>query len=160
MLKEFRDFILRGNVVDLAVAVVLGAAFGAVVGGFVSSFVTPLIALIGGEPDFSDLVFTINGTEFTYGEFLNVLISFLTIAAVVFFAIVKPMNTVMTRIKAHDERGWMQVLPDPDEPILHLYAEGETAEATTELEAELRELVEEIMQGDGVPARTPVEASS
>jgi large conductance mechanosensitive channel len=103
VLKEFRDFILRGNVVDLAVAVVLGAAFGAVVTGFVSSFVTPLIALIGGEPDFGDLVFTINGTEFTYGEFLNVLISFLTIAAVVFFLIVKPMNSVMARMQAHDE---------------------------------------------------------
>ena len=103
MLKEFRDFILRGNVVDLAVAVVLGAAFGAVVTGFVSSFVTPLIALIGGEPDFSDLVFTISGTEFPYGEFLNVLISFLTIAAVIFFVVVKPMNAVMARIKRDDE---------------------------------------------------------
>jgi large conductance mechanosensitive channel len=103
VLKEFRDFILRGNVVDLAVAVVLGAAFGAVVTGFVSSFVTPLIALILGEPDFSDLVFTISGTDFTYGEFLNVLISFLSIAAVIFFVIVKPMNAVMARIQSKDE---------------------------------------------------------
>jgi large conductance mechanosensitive channel len=101
--KEFRDFILRGNVVDLAVAVVLGAAFGALVTGFVSSFITPLIALIGGEADFSDLVFTISGTEFTYGEFLNVLISFLTIAAVVFFFIVKPVNTLMARLKRGEE---------------------------------------------------------
>ena len=103
MLKEFRDFILRGNVVDLAVAVVLGAAFGALVTGFVSSFVTPLIALIGGEADFSELVFTISGTEFTYGEFLNVLISFLTIAAVIFFFVVKPVNALMARLKSGEE---------------------------------------------------------
>ena len=105
MLKDFRDFILRGNVVDLAVAVVLGAAFGAVVTSFVASFVTPLIALIGGKPDFGDPVFTISGTRFTYGAFLNVLISFLTIAAVVFFVIVKPMNAVMARITREDEPG-------------------------------------------------------
>ena len=103
MLREFRDFILRGNVVDLAVAVVVGAAFGAVVTGFVSSFVTPLIALIGGKPDFSSLVFTISGTDFTYGDFLNVLISFLVIAAVVFFVIVKPVNTLMARLKRGEE---------------------------------------------------------
>jgi large conductance mechanosensitive channel len=103
VLKEFRDFILRGNVVDLAVAVVVGAAFGALVTGFVSSFVTPLIALIGGEPDFSSLVFTISGTEFTYGEFLNILISFLTIAGVVFFFVVKPVNTLMARLKRGEE---------------------------------------------------------
>ena len=77
MLREFRDFVLRGNVVDLAVAVVLGAAFGALVTGCVASFVTPLIALIGGKPDFGDLVFTISDTRFTYGDFLNLLISFL-----------------------------------------------------------------------------------
>ena len=103
MIKEFRDFILRGNVVDLAVAVVLGAAFGAVVTGFVSSFVTPLISLIGGQPDFSELVLTIDGTRFTYGVFLNVLIAFLAIAAVIFFIVVKPMNTVMARIRRDDE---------------------------------------------------------
>jgi large conductance mechanosensitive channel len=105
VIKEFRDFILRGNVVDLAVAVVLGAAFGAVVTGFVASFVTPLIALIGGKPDFGDLAFTISGTRFTYGAFLNVLISFLTIAAVVFFVIVRPMNAVMARVTRQDEPG-------------------------------------------------------
>lgn len=103
MLKEFKDFILRGNVVDLAVAVVLGAAFGAVVTAFVSSFVTPLIAAIGGKPDFGALYFTINGASFTYGEFLNVLISFLSIAAVIFFLVVKPMNTAMARAKRHEE---------------------------------------------------------
>ena len=103
MLKEFRDFILRGNVVDLAVAVVLGAAFGALVTGFVASFITPLIALIGGKPDFSDLVFTISETRFTYGDFLNLLISFLIIAAVVFFVIVKPVNALMARLKRGEE---------------------------------------------------------
>src|SRR5215211_3749786 len=97
MLKEFRDFILRGNVVELAVAVVVGAAFGAVVTAFVSSFVTPLIAAIGGKADFSALAFTINGSRFTYGLFLNALVSFLIIAAVVFFFIVRPLNTLMAR---------------------------------------------------------------
>jgi large conductance mechanosensitive channel len=103
VLKEFRDFILRGNVIDLAVAVVLGAAFGAVVTAFVSSFVTPLIAAIGGKPDFSALSFTINGSRFTYGAFLNVLISFLSIAAVIFFFVVQPMNKLMERVKHDDE---------------------------------------------------------
>jgi len=105
MLKEFRDFVLRGNVIDLAVAVVLGAAFGAVVAQFAGSFVTPLIAAVGGKPDFGDLFFTINGSRFTYGLFLNVLISFLIVAAVIFFLVVKPMNTLMTRIKRSDEPG-------------------------------------------------------
>ena len=99
MFKEFRDFILRGNVVELAVAVVVGAAFGALVTAFVSSFVTPLIAAIGGKPDFSALAFTINGSRFAYGEFLNVLISFLIIAAVVFFLVVRPLNALMARLK-------------------------------------------------------------
>jgi large conductance mechanosensitive channel len=103
MLKEFRDFILRGNVVDLAVAVLLGAAFGAVVTAFSSSFITPLIAAIGGKPDFGDLFFTINGARFTYGDFFNALISFLIVAAVVFFLVIKPMNTIMARIKRDDE---------------------------------------------------------
>ena len=103
MLKEFRDFILRGNVVDLAVAVVIGAAFGAVVTGFVSSFITPLIALIGGKPDFADLTFSISGTVFTYGTFLNLLIAFLVIAAAVFFVIVRPVNALMARLKRGEE---------------------------------------------------------
>src|SRR4051794_7760816 len=103
MIKEFRDFILRGNVIDLAVAVVIGAAFGAVVTSFVASFVTPLIAAIGGKPDFSALAFTINGSRFTYGAFLNVLIAFLSIATVIFFLIVKPMNTLMARMTRKEE---------------------------------------------------------
>jgi large conductance mechanosensitive channel len=95
MLKEFRDFVLRGNVVELAIAVVIGAAFGALVTAFVSSFVTPLLAAVGGKPDFSALAFTINGSRFTYGLFLNALLSFLIIAAVVFFLIVRPLNALM-----------------------------------------------------------------
>ena len=97
MLKEFRDFVLRGSVVELAVAFVIGAAFGAVVTAFVSSFVTPLIAAIGGESDFSGLAFEINGSLFPYGHFINALISFLIIAAVVFFFIVRPLNTLTAR---------------------------------------------------------------
>jgi large conductance mechanosensitive channel len=99
MLKEFRDFVLRGNVVELAVAVVIGAAFGAVVTAFVSSFITPLIAAIGGKPDFSELAFTINNSRFTYGEFLNALISFVIIAAVIFFLVVRPLNALMARLR-------------------------------------------------------------
>ncbi len=98
MLKEFRDFILRGNVVDLAVAVVIGAAFGAVVSSFVTSFVTPLIALIGGQPDYSSLTFDVAGTEFPYGRFLTALIAFLIVAAVVFFFVIKPLNLLTARL--------------------------------------------------------------
>ena len=99
MLKDFRDFVLRGNVVELAIAVVVGAAFGALVSAFVASFITPLIAAIGGKPDFSDLAFTVNGSRFTYGAFFNALLSFLIIAAVVFFFIVRPLNAMTARLK-------------------------------------------------------------
>ena len=99
MLKEFRDFVLRGNVVDLAIAVVIGAAFGAVVTSFVASFITPLIAAIGGKSDFSALAFTINGSKFTYGVFFNALISFLIVAAVIFFFVVRPLNALFARRK-------------------------------------------------------------
>jgi large conductance mechanosensitive channel len=98
-LKEFRQFILRGNLVDLAVAVVIGAAFTAVVNALVKDIITPIIAAIGGQPDFSDLSFTINGSQFAYGDFLNALITFLIIAAVVFFLVVKPVNTLMARFQ-------------------------------------------------------------
>src|SRR3954462_13575744 len=99
MIMDFRQFILRGNLVDLAVAVVIGAAFGALVTAFVASFVTPLIAAIGGKPDFSSLAFTINGSRFTYGAFFNALLSFLVIAAVIFFFVVRPLNVLMARRK-------------------------------------------------------------
>jgi len=92
MLKGFKDFIMRGNVVDLAVAVVLGAAFGAVVTSLVENLLTPIIALIIGEPDFGGLTFEISGTVFSYGLFLNSLISFVSIAAANYFFVVVPMN--------------------------------------------------------------------
>lgn len=99
MLKEFREFILRGNLVDLAVAVVIGTAFGAVVAAFVKDLVTPLIAAIGGKPDFGALVFTINGSKFLYGDFINAFIAFLIVAAVIFFAVIKPVNALMARFQ-------------------------------------------------------------
>jgi large conductance mechanosensitive channel len=92
MLKDFKAFIMRGNVIDLAIAVVIGAAFSAIVTALVKDIVTPFIAAIGGKPDFSRLVFTINGSKFFYGDFINALVSFLIIAFVVFFFIVKPLN--------------------------------------------------------------------
>jgi large conductance mechanosensitive channel len=96
-MSGFRAFLLRGNVVDLAVAVVIGAAFGAVVTAFVADFVTPLIAAIGGKPDFSKLYFTVNHSKFLYGAFINALLAFLVIAAVVYFFVVAPYSRLMAR---------------------------------------------------------------
>jgi large conductance mechanosensitive channel len=106
MLTEFKQFILRGNVIDLAVAVVIGAAFGAIVTSLVENIITPLIGAIGGQPDFSGLSFELNNSEIRYGAFLNALISFLIIAAVIFFAVVKPMNAILTRMRT-------EPTPDP-----------------------------------------------
>jgi large conductance mechanosensitive channel len=97
VIKEFRQFLLRGNVVDLAVAVVIGVAFGAVVSAFVADLITPLIAAIFGKPSFSGLTFTINGSRFLYGDFLNAVLAFLLVAAAIFFAVVKPMNALAAR---------------------------------------------------------------
>ena len=110
MLKEFREFILRGNVIDLAIAVVIGAAFTAVVNATVANLITPLIAAIGGQPDFSALKFTINNSTFTYGAWINAVISFLIIAAVIFFLVVKPMNAFLARRKTEE------VTPEPEAP--------------------------------------------
>ena len=96
---EFRDFIMRGNVVDLAVAVVLATAFTAVVTAFVDSVITPLIALIGGQPDLTGIGFDIGDTNFPIGDFLTAAVSFIIVAAVVFFFVVKPLNTLMQRMK-------------------------------------------------------------
>lgn len=96
-MKDFKAFLLRGNLVDLAVAVVLGVAFGAVVTALVGDLVTPLIAAIGGKPNFSTLSFTINHSRFAYGDFLNALLAFVVIAAVVFFLVVKPVNALLAR---------------------------------------------------------------
>ncbi len=100
MLREFRAFVLRGNMVDLAVAVVIGTAFTAVVNAVVKDLITPLIAAIAGEPDFGALSFEINGSEFRYGEFLNALLSFVLIAAVVYFLVLKPVNTLLERVRS------------------------------------------------------------
>jgi len=97
LVKEFRQFLLRGNVVDLAVAVVIGAVFGAVVSALVADLLTPLIAAIIGEPDFSNLTFTINKSVFKYGDFINAVITFVIVAAVVFFFVVRPINALISR---------------------------------------------------------------
>jgi len=97
MIKDFKAFLLRGNVVDLAVGLVIGAAFGALVTAFVRDLITPIIAAIIGKPDFSALMFTINGSTFHYGDFINVLIAFISIAAAVFFFVVRPVNALMAR---------------------------------------------------------------
>jgi len=97
VLKGFRAFLLRGNVIDLAVAVVIGAAFGSVVTAFVKDLVTPLIAAAGGKPDFSGLFFTVNGSRFLYGEFLNALLAFLLIAVVIFYFVILPINALVAR---------------------------------------------------------------
>ena len=97
MLQEFKRFVLRGNVVDLAVAVVIGAAFTSVVNALVKDLLTPFIAAIGGQPDFSRLRFTINGSQFLYGDFINAVLTFLILAAVVFFLVVRPLNYLLSR---------------------------------------------------------------
>lgn len=102
MLKEFRNFVLRGNAIDLAVAVVIGAAFGAVVNSLVQDIITPIVSIIFGKPGFQDLTVTINGAVIRYGAFLNALFSLLTVGAAVFFFVVKPVNYLMARRKAGD----------------------------------------------------------
>ena len=97
MLKEFKQFLLRGNVVDLAVGVVVGAAFGSIVTALVSDIITPFIAAIAKVPDFSGLYFTINESKFMYGHFINALVSFLLVAGSIFFFVVKPMNLLVAR---------------------------------------------------------------
>ena len=99
MIKGFREFVLRGNVIDLAVAVIIGAAFTAIVTSLVTNIITPLIAAIVGKPDFSALVLHLNGGVISYGLFLNSVISFLLLAAVVYFVIVAPMNFLLARLK-------------------------------------------------------------
>jgi large conductance mechanosensitive channel len=110
--KGFRDFILRGNLVDLAVAVVIGAAFTGLVTALVKDLITPLIAAIGGKPDFSDLSFTINKSHFLYGEFLNALITFLIVAAVVYFFVVRPVAALLERFMPKKEIGPTRGCPE------------------------------------------------
>ena len=96
-MKDFKEFLLRGNLVDMAVGIVIGLAFAAVVTALVADLITPLIAAIGGKADFSSLSFTINKSHFLYGAFINALITFVVIAAAVFFLVVKPVNALMAR---------------------------------------------------------------
>ena len=97
--KEFRTFLVRGNLVDLAVAIVVGVAFGALVNALVTDLLTPIVAAIFGKHDFSSLSFTINGSRFLYGDFINAVLTFLSVAAAVFFFVVKPVNHLIARWK-------------------------------------------------------------
>jgi large conductance mechanosensitive channel len=110
MLREFRDFLLRGNIVELAVAFVIGVAFGALVTSFVDNLLMPVVAMIIGKPDFRALTFTINDSVFRYGAFLTDLIAFVAVAAAVFFFVVKPVNALLARVRSPAEEG----LPDEE----------------------------------------------
>jgi len=133
--KDFREFLLRGNLVETAVGIVIGLAFAAVVTALVADVITPLIAAVGGQQDFSSLHFTINNSVFKYGDFLNALITFVTIALVVFFLVVKPVNALMDR-----------------------YKEGPTGGRGHQGVPVLRE--DDPARGDGVPAVHPRRRSS
>jgi len=112
LVAGFKAFILRGNVIDLAVAVVIGAAFTQIVNSMVENIITPVIGAIGGQPDFSGLTFTINNSVFRYGAFINALISFLVIALVVYFLIVKPMNALVARTTSGGEGASLALCPE------------------------------------------------
>jgi large conductance mechanosensitive channel len=113
MLNEFRDFLLRGNIVELAVAFVMGVAFGALITSFVDNLMMPIVAMIIGKPDFRELTFTINDAVFRYGSFLTDLLSFVAVAIAVFFFVVKPVNALMNRLRSPVEEGM------PDEERRH-----------------------------------------
>lgn len=107
LFQEFKQFVLRGNVIDLAIAVVIGAAFGDVIKALIADIITPIVAAIFGKPNFGALVFSIHKSRFLYGDFINVVITFVTIAAAVFFFVVRPVNILMARYKKQ---------PEPDAP--------------------------------------------
>jgi large conductance mechanosensitive channel len=113
MLKEFRDFLLRGNIVELAVAFVMALAFAAVVNSLVNDLLMPVIAMIIGKPDFSNLTFTIHHAHYRYGSFITNVIQFIAIAAAVFFFVVKPVNALLQRFRSPAEEGM------PDEERRH-----------------------------------------
>jgi large conductance mechanosensitive channel len=113
MIQEFRDFLFRGNIVELAVAFVMGLAFATVVNSLVENLVMPIVAMIFGKPDFSDLTFTINDAVFRYGAFITDLIAFVAIAAAVFFFVVKPVQAMLARLRSPVEEGM------PDEERRH-----------------------------------------
>src|SRR3982751_5087018 len=114
MLSGFKQFILRGNVVDLAVGVVIGAAFGSVITAFTKDLLTPVIAAVAGKPDFSAIVFEINGSKFLVGDFINNVISFLLIAAAVYYLVVLPVNTLMARMKKPEPAAAVTTRPCPE----------------------------------------------
>jgi large conductance mechanosensitive channel len=114
MLKGFRDFLMRGNVVDLAVAVVIGAAFGAVVAAFANDFIGGILGAIGGSPDFGDAGFTVNGSKIVYGSTLTALIQFLIVAAAIYFVVVLPMQAMAER------RGVEEESPAPSDEVVLL----------------------------------------
>lgn len=118
MLKGFKEFIMRGNVVDLAVAVVIGAAFTQVVNALVKDIITPIIAAIVGKPDFSSLSFTINKSTFLYGDFLNAVVSFLLVAAAIYFFVVLPLNTLAERRARRLASGEPDDEPKPEDIAL------------------------------------------
>ena len=111
MLKEFRDFLLRGNIVELAVAFVMGLAFAAVVNSLVNDLIMPVIAMIIGKPDFSGLTFTVNNSVFRYGSFINALITFLSVAAAIYFLVVVPLERIKER-RGEDEKPGIRDCPE------------------------------------------------
>jgi len=110
----FKDFVLRGNVVDLAVGVVIGAAFGGVVTAFTKDLLTPIIAAVVGKPDFSAIEFTVNGSKFPIGDFINAVVSFLLIAAAVYYFVVLPVNALMARVKKPEAAAAPATKPCPE----------------------------------------------
>ncbi len=118
MMKDFKAFLLRGNVVDLAVGVVIGTAFGAIVSSIVADLIMPLIAVLGGLPDFSGLSWKINDVSIMYGNFLTALVSFVIVAAVIFFFVVRPMNTLLSRMQSGKEAE-----PEPKDPQIEVLEE-------------------------------------
>ena len=112
LLKEFRVFLVRGNLVDMAVGIIVGIAFAAVVNALVKDLITPIVATIAGEHDFSSLTFTINKSRFLYGDFINAILTFVSIAAAVFFLVVKPVNALMARRKAEPADETVRACPE------------------------------------------------
>lgn len=141
MLKGLRDFLFRGNVVDLAVAVVVGAAFTALVTAFVADLLTPLIAALVGSPDFSGLAFTVNGSTFRYGHFVNALVSFLLVGTSVYFAVIVPLRALDRRRKAG--------APEPAKPV------PEDVRVLTEIRDLLRERTSALPLADGSAPHEP-----
>jgi large conductance mechanosensitive channel len=118
--RDFKEFVLKGDVVALAVAVIIATAFGAVIASFTANVITPLLAAIGGQPDFSELDFTINGSRFQYGLFINAVITFLIIAAVVFFLVVRPYNAFKKRFESGEDED----VPSPEYAVESAGAEA------------------------------------